>query len=53
MQLIETFYTEYAETGGVKYVSKMTQSAAGQQMEFTYDKMILNPVIADSEFAVE
>jgi zinc protease len=53
MQLIETYYTEYAETGGVKYVSKMTQSAAGQQMEFTYDKMILNPVIADSEFAVE
>ncbi|MFM9984997.1 MAG: M16 family metallopeptidase, partial [Flavobacteriales bacterium] len=53
MQVVETLYTAYSEIGGMKYVSKMTQSVDGQAMEFTYDKMILNPVIADTEFAIE
>lgn len=53
MQIIETLYQSYEETGGMKFVSKMTQGVAGQQMEFTYDKIILNPVIPDTDFIVE
>jgi len=50
--LAETIYLEYATVNGMKYVSKMSEAAGPQQVEFTFSEMKINPKIDDKEFTV-
>jgi predicted Zn-dependent peptidase len=49
----ETKYLEYGEKDGVKYPSKITQSAGPQNFEIVVNTMNFNVKVDDKDFAVE